>query len=119
MQMPQKYIDRWNRRAIRRGDDECWDWSGYKLPTGYGTMSVMIRGKRLTLYAHRLAYEYANGPIPEGFDIRHTCHNPSCCNPQHLMVGTRRENMQDAREAGRKLGRPVNPASKRQQRMAA
>ena len=81
----------------------------------------MIDGKRLTLYAHRLAYEAANGPIPEGFDVRHSCDNPPCSNPRHLSLGTRRENMQDAKDRGRLLGRssptssphPTNPASRR------
>lgn len=111
MRLPAKYLKRWADRVVRLGEDACWDWSGYKLPTGYGAMSVMIAGKRLTLYAHRLAYEAVHGPIPEGYDVRHTCHNPSCSNPKHLLIGTRRENMQDAKEAGRRLGRPPKLAA--------
>lgn len=118
METPEKYLARWHQRVIRRGDDECWDWAGLKLPTGYGCMSVMIKGKRMSLYAHRLAYEVAKGPIPEGHDVRHLCHNRSCTNPAHLATGTRKQNMDDARAAGVKLGRAVNPESKRQKALA-
>ena len=119
MRTPQKYLDRLGQRSERRGDDECWPWTGHKMPSGYGCMSVMIASKRYTLYAHRLAYEAAHGEIPPGVDVRHTCHNRACTNPAHLVIGSRLENMADAKAAGRKLGRRVNPDSKRQQALRA
>ena len=45
--------------------------------------------------AHRIAYESANGPIPDGQQIRHMCHNPSCVNPEHLKAGTQTDNSRD------------------------
>lgn len=50
---------------------------------------------------HRLAYEAWVGPIPEGMLIRHTCDTPLCINPDHLIPGTHRDNMQDRLERGR------------------
>ena len=44
------------------------------------------------MYAHRYAWERANGPIPEGMEIDHICHTPLCCNPDHLRLADRSEN---------------------------
>lgn len=51
--------------------------------------------------AHRVAYEIARGPIPEGMLVRHSCDNPTCCNPDHLLIGTHKENTGDAIERNR------------------
>lgn len=85
----------------------CWEWTRSKtFPQpgkgngGYG--KALIDGK-WTMVA-RLAWEEMNGPIPEGMVIRHKCHNPPCCNPAHLLIGTHQDNMDDLRRAGRKTG---------------
>jgi hypothetical protein len=59
-----------------------------KTPGGYARINV---GKR-PMYVHRVAYELAKGPIPNGYEIDHLCRNPACCNPDHLEVVTRAEN---------------------------
>ena len=56
--------------------------------------------------AHRVSYEMANGPIPDGLIIRHKCDNPNCVNPKHLESGTQKDNMLDASFRGR-----INPKS--------
>ena len=63
----------------------CWLWTRASLKTGYGTFS--IKGK--TFLAHRKAYEFYIGPIPEGMDIDHKCGLKSCVNPEHLRLATR------------------------------
>lgn len=55
----------------RHGDDECWPWTGYCQPNGYGTRSTHRRETRLV---HRIAYEYLVGPIPDGLVLDHLCH---------------------------------------------
>lgn len=69
----------------------CWLWKKSRYPTGYG--HVMVSGK--SGYAHRVAWELTHGPIPAGMHVCHKCDNPPCCNPDHLFLGTPKENMQD------------------------
>lgn len=54
-------------------------------------------------YAHRIAYEWFVGPIPEGMMIRHRCHRPACFNPEHLTPGTNKDNFEDHQNSGRAL----------------
>lgn len=77
---------------------ECWIWNGARQTTGYGT--VGFNGK---LYrAHRIAYVIANGPVPDGLYVLHSCDCPPCCNPAHLRAGTQKENMADIGIKGRR-----------------
>lgn len=85
----------------KRGPDECWPWLGYIQANGYGSFGM--KGTRLP---HRLAYQYAIGPIPNGLVLDHVCHTRQtdcadsvscvhrrCCNPSHLEAVSRRENL--------------------------
>ena len=70
------------------GADDCWEWIGAKGPSGY---SHFNDGGRY-VYGHRWAYEHWIGPIPEGMEIDHACHNRACVNPIHLRPVTHKEN---------------------------
>ncbi|MGR7993860.1 HNH endonuclease signature motif containing protein [Xanthobacter sp. ZOL 2024] len=74
----------------------CWLWVGHKYPNGYGAIKSFGR----TISAHRFAYELYKGPIPEGMEILHSCDVKNCVNPDHLRVGTHRENMEEASARG-------------------
>lgn len=75
----------------------CVRFTGGLNSSGYG--NLWVDGK--TVGAHRVAYELANGPIPKGSVLRHTCDNRYCVNPEHLVLGTHRENMEDMTKRGR------------------
>lgn len=83
----------WSR--VQHGEPQvCWPWTAASLPKGYGLFSVNGH-PGATALAHRIAYIIGNGPIPPGLVVRHSCHNPPCCNPNHLVCGTYAENEAD------------------------
>lgn len=67
------------------GPDACWPWTGQRIANGQGYGKVTV-GRR-TMRAHRRAFELATGIDPGGQWVLHTCDNPPCCNPAHLMLG--------------------------------
>jgi len=75
----------------------CWLWNGALSGAGYGQMGV--NGK--IEYAHRISYIIHNGEIPSGMVVRHTCDNPACANPHHLIIGTMKDNCDDMFRRGR------------------
>lgn len=76
----------------KKEEDECWIFIGCKNKDGYGKMS---KGNSKLDSTHRISYELHKGNIPENMVVMHTCDNPSCCNPKHLILGTQNDNMQD------------------------
>jgi hypothetical protein len=86
------------------GPDDCWRWTG-ATAKGYGVVRVGGRKGRIEP-AHRVMYEICVGPIPDGLQIDHTCHNADldcpggvtcphrrCVNPRHLEPATQQENI--------------------------
>ena len=93
----------WDKVRIGRTPDECWEWTAYKDKHGYGKFSSGPH-HGLHCLAHRSAWQLLNGPVPGGLDVLHKCDNRSCCNPNHLFVGTHQENMSDMKQKGRSVG---------------
>ena len=75
----------------------CRLWYGPSVPRGYGVLSVDGR----QVYTHRAAWQQARGPIPAGLFVLHECDTPACINPDHLFLGTAKENMEDMQAKGR------------------
>ncbi len=87
----------------------CWEWQAGTIKKDYGKPYGMffwgtVDGKELNMQAHRAAWLLFRGPIPkvrkdEGC-ILHRCNNPPCVNPDHLYIGTHKENAADRDAAG-------------------
>lgn len=89
--------------------DSCWVWTRSKHPKGYGwyRFSVKTRtvGKKTkaTIRAHRLSWLLNRGEIPCGLSVLHNCDNPACVRPDHLFLGTIKDNYDDAVSKGRRI----------------
>jgi hypothetical protein len=89
---------------VERGNG-CWTWTASKNAKGYGKCAP--RHWRRQEYAHRVSWEIANGPIPDGMQVLHHCDNPSCVRPGHLFLGTHQDNMADMVSKGRQRNGPL------------
>lgn len=74
----------------------CWDWNGIIEWTGYAKLGI-----RPPVKAHRASWIIHKGPIPSGKVVCHTCDNRKCTNPEHLWIGTHKDNIQDRIKKGR------------------
>ena len=93
---PTPAVERFWRHVDTSGD--CWNWTG-AIASGYGTFGL-YPPKRM-IGAHRMSWEIENGPVPDGLHVLHHCDNKICVKPAHLFVGTRQDNMDDAKSKGR------------------
>lgn len=96
--IPQKYQDLFWEKVNTSGD--CWEWTASHDPKGYGFFGVAGRVMR----AHRVSYVMHKGEIPDDLIVCHSCDNPKCVNPNHLWLGTHKDNAID-REAKNRGGR--------------
>jgi hypothetical protein len=85
------------RTGLSKSVTDCVLWTGYVQPNGYAKTSYRGRPE----WAHRAAWQKANGPIPDGMWVLHRCDVPLCINPDHLFLGTHLDNMADMRAKGR------------------
>lgn len=67
---------------------------------GYGQIEIDGRSQQ----AHRVAWMLHNGDIPTGLRVLHHCDVRNCVNPEHLFLGTQRDNVDDALKKGKVLG---------------
>ena len=83
---------------------ECWEWTGQRDRNGYGRFSLGRTWHRAT----RALWALTRGPIPAGMCVLHRCDNPPCVRPDHLWLGSRRDNSRDM-AAKRRVAAQVHP----------
>ncbi|MEI9569483.1 HNH endonuclease signature motif containing protein [Atlantibacter hermannii] len=76
---------------------ECWVWNKSVASSGYGQIRLNYKNLR----ANRASYMVFKGEIPDGMVVRHTCDNKLCINPDHLILGSCKDNSQDMVERNR------------------
>lgn len=105
-------IDTTRRRFVEKVDIHthgCWLWTGFRNPQGYGTF--WRNDLQRMVLAHREAYEFVYGEVPDGMCVLHECDNPGCVRVEHLFRGTREENMADRQAKGRQArGERMGPS---------
>lgn len=86
---------------VDRSDEGCWEWTGSRLKRRntrtYGVVS--FNGKSYSV--HRIAWLLCNGEVPDGMYVCHRCDNPGCVRPDHLFIGTPKDNHDDMKQKGR------------------
>jgi len=97
IEIPNKTLKRFWAKVNIGEDSKCWEWLGAKSSWGYGSFGF----KKKHFIASRLSWMIANGRIPNGMIIMHSCDNPACVNPDHLHLGTHQDNTDDKVSKGR------------------
>lgn len=105
--------ERFLEKVKRGGPDDCWEWTASRTHNGYGRFKI---ASWKTVHANRVAWALEHGTDPGDLIVRHSCDNPPCCNPAHLLLGTVADNNADKLERGRhrngKLGGVRNPMAR-------
>jgi HNH endonuclease len=110
---------RFDRYAVRAADpNDCWDWSAALFPSGYPALADAPPSRSMLL-GHRVSFELAFGPIPEGLCVLHRCDHPWCTNPQHLFLGTIQDNNDDKLAKGRQPRGEAHPRAKLNEKKVA
>lgn len=83
-------------KVDQQDDDQCWLWKGNNPSQRYPMFRIGSKNLHKYFLTHRIAYELAYSPIPDGLNVLHSCDQPRCCNPAHLRAGTQADNVNDA-----------------------
>lgn len=98
----EKLKNRILKNIVINKSTNCWEWT-LSCDNGYGRIKVNYK----RMLVHRISYYIYKGYIPDNMFVCHHCDNPKCCNPEHLFLGTPKDNMQDCLKKKRMII-PVN-----------
>lgn len=93
----------------------CWNYIGCLNEHGYGIFGILNK----TYLAHRVSWKLYVGEIPKGLHVLHHCDNPRCINPEHLFLGTPKDNALDKVSKDRQTKGEVNGGAKLTDEQAA
>lgn len=102
--------ERFHKSYVPEPNTGCWLWLYGGFKAGYGEFHVNL--ERQNAYAHRYSYEIHKGEIPKGMVVRHQCDQPACVNPDHLILGTKKQNSEDMVRRRRSRAGMNNPKAK-------
>ena len=100
-----RFLSYFPENAFKDGQEDCcWNWKASKKTSGYGQINWGDKPYR----TNRISYIIFNGLIPYNQIVRHTCDNPSCVNPKHLILGTNYDNLIDMVKRNRQGSQKLN-----------
>lgn len=90
-------LERFEAKVSPEPNTGCWIWTGASIKAGYGY--AVVGGK--TVRAHKASFEHFKHKVPDGLCVCHSCDNRWCVNPDHLWLGTHKQNAEDRDRKGR------------------